>query len=46
VPEIQANLLRPKTRLQESNNIETEKPALKLVKLTEEEKRSQRCKAS
>jgi len=46
VPEIQANLLKPKKRLQESNNTETEKPAIKLVKLTEEEKRIQRRKAS
>jgi len=46
VPEIQANLLKAKTRLQESNNTETEKSTLKLVKLTEDEKRSQRHKAS
>ena len=45
MPEIQANLQKPKTRLQESNNTEIEKPALKLVKLTEEEKRSPRRKA-
>jgi len=45
-PEKQANLLKPKKLLRESNNIETEKPALKPVKLTEDEKRPQCRKVS
>ena len=49
VPEIQANLLKPKKRLQENNNLEiekAEKTVLKLVKSAEAEKAVRRKKAS